>query len=796
MFKNYIRFAFWNISRTKSFSAINIAGLAISLTAFILMALYIEYEFSFDRFHANAQNIYRIVDDKQTNALMQHGAGSAAPVGPALQAEFPQIKQVVRVLKTESLIKYQDKMAREKNIWFADGAFFNLFSFHLLKGDPKTALVAPQSIVLTQQTAERYFGSADPIAKSMIFNGKPVKVTGVCANVPLNSHLSFDCLISMATAETPGSGYDWLFKNWYSNDLYTYILLPDHFDTQKITSQLPAFAASHQKAGSTTTHRYSLEKLTDIYLYSDRDNQAGVTGNIKTLYIFSVIAAFILIIACINFVNLSTARATERAKEVGIKKVNGVTRLQLVIQFFTESFLITLCGAAIALLLANALLPAFNRFTGKDILLQPFAPVHIAAIVTIVLVTGILSGGYPALILSAFNPVKALKGELRSSAASIAIRKGLVVFQFVVSIVLIVCSIVVYNQLQFMQHHDLGFKPAQTLVINFEGDETVKKQYKFIKSELVKVPGVKSVSASSNVPGDLNSGGWSMDFAKRTGDTVRAEFPVYLVDFDFLKQYNIPIIAGRNFSEQDARDTVESMLINETALEKLGYTDPNEAIGIKANMYPTAGKIIGVYRDFHFESLQKEIQPLAKRVLPAQFILFSVQISAANLQQTINGIEKVWKKEAPQLPLEYSFLDENFNRQYIADIKFGQLFGGFTGLALIIACFGLFGLALFSVKQRTKEVGIRKVVGASVTHIATLLAREFVVLVLIAIIIATPVSLYFMGKWIQSFAYRITLDWWIFVTGGLIAILIAMSTVSYQAVKAALANPVKSLRNE
>ena len=673
---------------------------------------------------------------------------------------------------------------------------FKIFSFTFLKGDPATALREPNNVVITEGEAEKYFGQADAIGKTLSLDGKSMTVTGVTKNVPVNSHFSYDFLISMATAIQKGSGYDWMFNNWYSNDFYTYLLLPDHYDVSKITAQFNAFAKRHSKVGSTTRHNYSLEKLSDIYLYSDRENQIGPTGNLKTLYIFSAIAIFILIIACINFINLSTARAAERAKEVGIKKVNGVTRSQLIAQFFTESFLMTSIALTVAVLLSSAVLPAFNAFSGNAITFTIFTPVHLLAFAAVLMVVGLLSGSYPAFILSSFNPVTALKGKLSASAFSIGMRKGLVIFQFVISIVLIISSTIVYRQLKFMQHHDLGFKPSQTLVINFEGDNTVQHQYKFIENELKRVPGVKSVTASSNVPGDLNSGGWSMDFVKHTGDTVHAEFPVYRVDFNYLSQFDIPMVAGRAFSEQYAVDTAESLLINETALKKLGLSDPQDAIGIKVGMYPTTAKIIGVYKDFHFESLQKAIQPLALRVVPQQFSLFALQISTNDLKQTIAGIEKVWKNDAPQRPFEYSFLDESFNRQYQSDIKFGQLFAVFTSLAIAIACFGLFGLALFSVKQRTKEIGIRKVVGASVLQISTLLSKDFISLVVVAIIIASPLALYVMNQWLQSFAYRVDITWWIFASGGFIAIIIALCTVGYQAVNAALANPVKSLKME
>jgi putative ABC transport system permease protein len=422
--------------------------------------------------------------------------------------------------------------------------------------------------------------------------------------------------------------------------------------------------------------------------------------------------------------------------------------------------------------------------------------VHLCALVLILTITGLLSGSYPALILSAFNPIKALKGNIRSSLRSVFVRKGLVVFQFVISIVLIISTIVVYTQLRFMQQHDLGFKPAQTLVIDFGGDRYVKQHYKLIKNELMGLPGVKSITASSNVPGDLNSGGWSMDFAKKAGDTLHTEMPIYLADFNFMKQYDIPIVAGRAFSEEFAADTVNSMLINETALRKLGFNNADEAIGVKVGMYPSEGKIIGVYRDFHFESLQKAIGPLAIRVLPSNFNLFSVEIDTKNVQQTVADMQRTWKNLVPERPFEYSFLNESFNKQYRAEMKFGQLFTVFSVLAITIACFGLFGLALFSVKQRTKEIGIRKVAGATTTQIAGLLSGDFVRLVLIAILMASPLAWYMMNKWIEPFAYRINIGWWMFATGGGIAITIALATISLQAIKAAMINPVECLRTE
>jgi putative ABC transport system permease protein len=710
--------------------------------------------------------------------------------------DFPFVKQAVRIIGAEGLIKYKDKLFEERSLYIADANIFKVFDLPMLKGDPNTALTAPMTIVLTEKAAAKYFGKSDALGETLLLDGKNMKVTGVIKDLPENSHLRFDFLISMATAQAKGSGYDWLFTNWYSNNFYTYILLPGGYDFHKLISQFDAFAKRNHANTAATKHHYNLEKLTDIYLHSDRENQAGKTGNLNSLYVFSAVALFILLIACINFINLSTARAAERAKEVAIKKVNGVTRRQLVVQFLMESFLI----AAIALLLGIAaaylLMPAFNNFAGTKIHIDLYTPLHLSALAIIFLVVGLLSGSYPAFILSGFNPVKALKGNIRATFWSVAIRKGLVVFQFAVSIILIIGSIIVYTQLQFMQKHDLGFSPSQTLVINFEGDREVQHKYMLIKSQIMQVKGVQSVTASSRVPGTGGSGDWSMNFARKTGDTIHTELPIFLTDFNFMKQFNIPMVYGRALSAQFAADTVESMIINETALRKLGFNNAEEAIGVKVGMYPTDARVIGVYKDFHFESLQKPIEPLAIRVLPNNFRLFSVQINTADVKRTVSDIEKVWKNSVPQRPLEYSFLNESFNQQYDAEIKFGRLIAVFTALAISIACFGLFGLALFSVKQRTKEIGIRKVVGASVSQITALLSRDFINLVLISIAVASPIALFAMTKWVQGFAYRITISWWVFVCSGLIAIVIALATISYQALKAAMVNPVKSLKSE
>lgn len=796
MIVNQLRFSYRNMVRNKTFAAINISGLVISLTAVILMSLYIENELSFDKFNRHSDHIFRVVDDKQTEALLQHTAATAAPVAPALLNDFPEIKYAARLIGTEGLMKYHDRLFEERKIYIADASFFKIFDSRWLSGNENTALTEPASIVLTEKMAVKYFGRSNPLNEVMLFDGKPVKVTGIIQDIPAPSHLQFDFLLSMATAEAKDSGYDWMFVNWYSNNFYTYILLDENHDPKLLIDKFSSFASRHHANTKTTKHHYNLEKLTDIYLHSDRESQAGKTGSAANLYVFSVIAAFILLIACINFINLSTARAGERAKEIAIRKVNGVTVNQLRAQFLLESFLTTAIALTMALVAAFMLIPSFNQFAGTEIVFSWNTPVHVIALLGLLVIVGLFSGAYPAFMLSRINAIKALKGKISTSVSSIAIRKALVVIQFAISMILIVGSIVVYKQLNFMQTHELGFSPAQTLVINFEGDRRVQQNYTFIKSQIGKIAGVQSVSASSGVPGTIGGSTWSMDFAKKTGDTIHTELPIVLTDFNFMKQYNIPMLAGRALSEDFAADTVESMIINETALRKLGFNNAEEAIGLKVSMYPRDARVVGVYKDFHFTSLQKPIEPLAIRVLSDKFRLFSIQVSTSDLKKTLVDLDALWKNIVPYRPLEYSFLNDTFNQQYRSEIKFGQLISVFTAIAISIACFGLFGLALFSIRQRTKEIGIRKVIGASVVQITALLTKEFITLVLLAMVIAFPIAFFVMTKWIQAFAYRITIGWWIFVWSGFIAVLIAVVTISHQAIKAAMINPVKSLKNE
>ncbi|MEM9887581.1 MAG: ABC transporter permease [Bacteroidota bacterium] len=793
MFRNYIKIAFRNIQHNKGYSALTALSLFIGLTGFMLLVLHLENEWSYDRFHDQAEQIYRVVDDKQTPEVTLRNATTAAPVAPALLEDFPEIQSAVRIRPMEALIAYKENLFQEEAILLADNSFFEVFSFELLQGNPTVALQAPKTIVLTENMAKKYFGLENPIGQFIVVDEENFEVTGIIQDAPANSHFTFDFLVSMASAQEQDSGYSWLFTNWYSNQFYTYILLNENYAAADLEAKLVAFDQRHDQAGDETVHQYSLEALTDIYLSSDRDNQIGKTSSRSNTYILLLVAIFILLIAGINFVNLATARASERAREVGVKKAIGAATSQLRQQFLVESFLFTFLALIASMLAAFFLYPLFSNLLSSPSSIAFFTPVHLVGLLGLFLLIGGLSGSYSSVVLSNFKPSFALKSKMPEQ---LGIRKGLVVLQFSISIALILGSLVVYHQMAYMQNANLGFDPEQILVINFEADPQVTRQADLIKQELLQIPGVSSITASSRVPGDGNTTGWSMRFISPKGDSLKTEMPLYGVDENFLNQYQIPVVAGRGFSTAFPNDRKESMLINEAAAKALGFRQLEEAIGTKVAMYPNTGKVIGVFQDFHYQSLDQAVEPLAMRIMPFGNGLFSLSLSTGHLRTTIAAIEEKWKQLVPHRPIAYTFLEEDFNRQYEAENQFKQVLNLFTGLAILIACLGLLGLSVVSVKQRTKEIGIRKVLGASVTGIVALLSKDFIQLVGIAFLIATPIAYYFMNEWLQDFAYRIELQWWVFVLAGVTAIGIALLTVSVQSIRAALANPVESLRSE
>ncbi len=794
MIKNYIKIAFRNLWRHKSFSLINITGLAVGMTACFLIFMYVNFELSYDKFNTNFSNIYRLNTDIKSPNEVLHWSSASPPMGPSLQEDFPEVKANVRIFGASYLVESKNEKFQENNISFTDPSIFKIFTFPFIQGDAATALTAPFSAVLTETMAKKYFGNAGALGKTLLLDGKhPVAITGVIKDVPLNSHFTFDMLISASTMERLKLIN---MQEWGNFSNFTYLLLPDGYDASKLQAKLPAFLRKHiseDKRKKGYNYELFIEPLKAVYM--DTFRGAPVNGSLSNVYIFSIIAVFILLIACINFINLTTARATEMAKEVGIRKVVGAGKNQLTTQFLGESVIICLIAFIFSVVLSMVLLPMFNQLAGKIISHNILEHGYIFILFAIAVAIGFIAGIYPALVLTNFSITSVLKGRFTSSVKGILLRKGLVVVQFTISIVLIVGTIIVYNQLNYMRNQSLGFKKDQMVVIDFSGDSVVQSQFQSIKNELKQIRGVLDVSASSTTPGNGNPVAYT-EAETRSGALMPMNMNMYDVDFDFITQYGMKIIAGRAFSPAFATDSTKAFIINETTVKDLGYASAKDAVGKRFNQWGRTGQIVGVIQDFHFESLKENVKPLNLRINPKNIGVFTLTIKGGDIPNTIAAIQNKWKALVPQRPFSYTFLDESFNKQYLTEDRFGKLFMYFAVLAIMISCLGLLGLASYSTLQRTREIGIRKVLGATIPGIVNMLSKEFMLLVLIAAVIAFPLAWFGMHSWLKDFAYRINIGLWVFAVAGILAFTIAITTVSFQAIRAALANPVKSLRSE
>ncbi|MDB5248990.1 MAG: hypothetical protein JWQ40_3384 [Segetibacter sp.] len=794
MIKNYLKVAFRKLWSHKAFSLINIIGLAIGMTACFLIYLYVNFELSYDSFHTKADRIYRVVADIKTPTEVINAGGPAWAVAPNAKDEFAEVEAFVRIAGGDNvLVRKGDKKFQEENSAWADSAFFKVFDFELVKGDVNTALKDPFSIVFSETAAKKYFGKTNPIGQTLLITGDalPAKVTGVMKDIPENSHIKADMVLSMTTITQHFSkGLD---SQWGNYSAAAYLLLKPGTNSKALEAKFPGFLERRNGTEMKKIQMYPtlfLEPLKDVYLRSTRDGNK--TGNINNVYIFSIIAVFILLIACINFVNLTTARSAERAKEVGIRKVAGAAKKELVGQFIGESVMLCLIAFVLTILFSWLLMSSFNQLAGKTISPGIFHNMkYITQLFLAAIGIGLLAGIYPAFVLTSFKPIAVLKGRFATGSRGIILRKGLVVAQFTISIALIIATIVVYNQMTYMRNQDLGFSKEQKIIIDSQGD----KGKKAFQEALASLPNVKLTATSSSVPGGGNQGAYS-EIENTKGDLQIANLDLYFVDFDYINLFKIKMVAGRGFSRDFATDTTQAMVLNEAAVKMFGYSSPQQAIGKRFKQWGREGKIIGVTKDFHFRSLQQPIKPLSMRIEPERTNLVSVDVSAANLPATLAAIENKWKSIVPNRPFSYYFLDEFFDKQYRTEERFGKLFLNFAVLAIIISCLGLLGLASYSTIQRTKEIGIRKVLGASVSGIVNLLSKDFLVLVIISFVIAAPVAWYFMHKWLQDFAYHTSLNVWILVLAGFTALAIALLTVSFQAIRAAVSNPVKSLRTE
>ncbi|RXF70611.1 ABC transporter permease [Arcticibacter tournemirensis] len=803
MIRHFFQIAWRNLLKRKFYSFINITGLAIGMTCCVLISLYIRNELSYDQYHVKKDRIYRVlqtfrsVQDGETLSLptpADYQVWGCAPVGPALHADFPEVEKVVQFMSPVSLLLEKgEKRFQQDNLLCMDSTAFDVFSWKMLYGDPRTALTAPNSIVLTHTVAQKFFGNENPVGQMLRVDSQySYMITGVMEDVPPNSQFTFNGLISMSTVRKyRAEMFDW----WGYVDFYTYVLLKKNTSISSLEKQSSSFVKRRNSGDK--GYAISFEKMTDAYLHSAAKRQPGPTGSLLNVYLFSCIAVFIMLIACINFMNLSTARSLERAKEIGVRKVLGVRPSSLMIQFLSESILLSLSAAVIALVLAQAIIPMIGKLSGKDLsytnFLTPLLPFYMTAFAVVV---GLLAGIYPAWFLSGFRAISVLKGKFKPSGEGVSFRKILVVFQFTLSVALIAGTTIVYNQLKYVNRHDLGFQKDQMLVLNFEGDEKVQQNIEIIKKAIADQPGVVSVAASRAVPGEFLPNAGTQIQTPQGQMAEQAPF-IYEIDFDFIPTYRIPVIAGRPYSRSYTTDSAHAMVINEAAARLYGYTRPADAVGKKFDQWGRSGTIIGVVKDFNFRSLHQAVEPLTLRYGYSYSLnRISVAIKGDNVPETLAGLRKTWNQIVPHRPFLYHFLDESFSAQYEADQHFGQLFTFFSCLAIFIACLGLFGLSTFMAQQRVKEIGIRKVLGSSVSGIVVLLSKDFIKLILIGIIIAVPLCWWAMDKWLQGFAYRINVGPLVFIEAGLIAMSVALITIAWQSVKAAMGNPVQSLRNE
>ncbi len=795
MIKNYLKIAWRNIRKQKFYSFINILGLTIGLTCCFLIFMYVRFELSYDAYHKNKDRIYRVVTDVKTPTELIEGAITSAPMGPNIQADFPEVVSAVRINPITTQVDIGNAKYQEDKLILADSAFFNMFSYRLIRGNAKDVLREPFSIVLTESKAKTYFGKDDPIGKSFQIDGKKVtvKVTGLMADVPENSHIPFDAVISMSTAEKLG---DNLTDSWGSFGQNTYLLLAPGADATRLEKKFPDFMERHVGSMMKKNNMYytlHLEHLKDVYMISKRD--APVKGNMTNVYIFSIVAIFILLIAVINFVNLATARATERAREVGVRKSVGAYESQLTIQFLCETMLLSLLAFVLSVVLCQLLLPSFNLLAGKEIAYNILLTGTVGWFLLIAIGVGLLAGIYPATVLSSYKPIVVLKGAFSSSNKGLFLRRGLVVFQFVITIVLIAGVMIVYYQLLYLQNRDLGFRKDQQMVVDFGGAGDMHEKWNDIKRQVLNVPGVSGATFSSAIPGRGQSGAYT-NMEMKNGEMQASNIALYFVDYDFVKQYQIKILAGRAFSDEMKTDSTQAMLVNEAVVSSLGYTKPEEIIGKKFDQWGRKGTVIGVIKNFNYRSLREEVSPLTLRIEPRAFNPMTITVDPKNIKKTIAGVETIFSRYVPEGRFDYAFVDEVFDKQYRGEYRFGRLVLTFAILAIFLATLGLLGLISYIVIQRTKEIGIRKVLGASVSNILLLLSADFIKLIVVALLVATPLAWYLMYQWLQAFAYRINVPWWVFLAAGSVAVFIALATVSIQTMKAAMTNPVKSLRTE
>ncbi len=805
MFRNYFKTAYRNLFRHKGFTVINIAGLVLGLTACLLIGLFVYDELQYDKFLPERERIYRIYNDRSAEANT-----TLAPVPPmfatTLEQSFPEVEETVRILmlqfEANNLVEVGDKRIYESGRFYTDPNFFKVFQLPFKYGSPEKALDDPSSIVISDKFAERVFGDIDPVGRKVSVNKLPYLVKGVFSTEE-KFHMPVNFVLPLEAAELPAER----MKSWSWQQFYTYVKLKSGTDPELTQSKFRGIVRKqidpdHNKPYDYVPH---FQPLDEVYLYSsDFEYDKFIKGNITYVKALSITAVFILLIACFNFVNLATAKSMQRGKEVGVRKAVGASRGQLMVQFLGETVLLTLISVIFTAALTSLLLPSLNAFTGKDMTFNVFTnPSLLLLLLLLTLVVGVLAGFYPAMVLSGFKPVKVLKSAVvvDTRVGKIQwLRHGLIVVQFALSIFLIICAVVVFKQVSYLHNKDLGFNRDQIMFFQMRGDNMFEN-YETFKNELKKAPGVKNVSVGYGFPGDATAG--DRIIVPRNGEKIHHRVTQLMVDYDYINTLDVKVIAGRDFSKDYKTDAGNAYMINETAVRDLGFGTPEQALGkpliwqVWNDKNPDSlseGKIIGVVKDFHFKSLYEKVEPTVLQIFPDAYVKVAVKIDAADVAGTIRRVEQVWNKFAPDYPIEYTFLDDTFAKMYKAEDKLKTLLWIFTGIAIFVACLGLFGLASYAAERRKKEIGIRKVMGAENASIVVLLSKEFLKLVVVAALIAFPLAWYAMHQWLQDFAYRIDIPIWIFILAGLVAAILAFVTISYQALKAASANPVLNLR--
>lgn len=805
MIKNYLKTGLRNLWKNKGFTAINIVGLATGLAVCLLITLYVVDELSYDKYHKKADRIFRLDADIYFNNTAFVATVSPEPMGPAIVKDFPQIESFVRINKWgDVVVKKGNETIQDQNLGWVDSTFFKVFSFDMVHGNPATALSQPKSVVIDETTAKKYFNTTNVLGQTLMMNNSDLlKVTGVIKDMPRRSHFHFHFLRPFV---------DFPFRQpdeWLSNNSQTFVVVKPGVTKEQLQKNVNALVNNYlskalqflfktgisdlEKQGS--HFRYPVIPLTDIHLHSNKSYELEANGDMSYVYIFSVIAGFILLIACVNFMNLSTARSANRAKEVGIRKVVGSLRTNLIVQFLVESVLVTLFSMIIALGLAVMILPFFNQLAGKEMeTASLFSSWFLPLLLVLVLVVGLLAGSYPAFYLSSFKPIQVLKGKLTAGFKRSRLRSVLVVFQFSISIILIIGTIVIYNQLNYIQSRKVGFDRSQVLVLH--NTWPLDKQIQSYRESMLKVPGVENATISVNMPTheSFDQNAWFKTASMEASKAI-------ITSNMYIDQYYIPTLGmemkeGRNFSKDFGTDST-SIIVNEATVSLMGWKEPlkEQLYSPRNNYRVTPYRVVGVVKNFNFGSMRNKVGPMIMVPTPNNGKI-ALRVNPKNIPNIIKHAESTWDKMVPGQPFSYSFMDADFNNLYKAEQRTGKLFISFAIFAIFIACLGLLGLVTYAAEQRTKEIGIRKVLGARTSGLVALLSKDFARLVLIASLISFPVAWYMMYKWLEDFAYRVTISWWVFAIAGTSALAIALITVSFQAIKAALANPVAALRSE